>query len=484
MSGVTAFGRYGVSVENGYACGYYVVSPSWYSRPPAVRNLLDHASFEDGALGLPGQNWAPINGANLNVLTAPSPLAGAKFLQTGGSGSVIQTIPSSIAPGESYIFSIWARVRQGYSGGAAGTLRLKAQGSGGPLEYVDKAISVTSGWQLISTSVDLIHGHSELYAEVLLNVNRPIDIDTTEVIQVTHKKASFEVGDFIGPSYWQFSNPGIMAYDDKCDGGARVGACHLELSKSQSVTASMFQDVKTYPAYGDSFTFSTWLRKGAGATGTLSGTIVLWALGGSQESAITYFSLPDTTWRQWSVTMEPLNGRHTGYRAEIYLDQAGKNFQIDGTRVFNNQLAKTSFETGAAPEWSQFNAAFAGETTPSAKDAAKVMKVSSTAPGGFFLHNWPVEVRPQDSLTFVAWVRCKATCSPANPISGNLVIAGPAGEQPATTFILTSTTTWVPVIATIDATTADAPRQARIYVLQTGRDIAVDAVSQSTTSGG
>lgn len=491
LSNVTGFGSYGYSVE-ALGCGTHTAeSPYWWGRAPAVRNLLDHASFEDGATDpIAGQSWDPINGATANVLATPSPFAGAKFLQTGGSGgSVIQTIPLAIAPGESYVFSVWARIRQGFSGGTAGTLRLKAQGAGGPLEFADKTIVVTSSWSVISTSVDLIHSHSELYAEILLNLSKPIDLDATEVIQVMLKKASFEASDYSGAGKWQFTNPegppaGVTNHSRKSDSASKVGPCYLELYKTEPGTlGSIYQDINTVPASGDSFQFTAWLRRGSGS-GTRTGKIVLWALGGSPESSTTYFVLPDTTWRQWSVTLEPVSGSHTSVRAEIYLLDHDVFYQLDGARVFNNQLQKTSFQSGAIPSWGGANLQFNVATVTDAKDSTKQLNMYATAVGGYLQHVWPVDVKAQDSLTFTIWARCRTTCSTGSPISGQIVISGLGSEQYYTLFNLTSTTTWVPIIATLDVATSGTQRWAKIEMFQQNREIAVDAVSNSTGSGG
>jgi hypothetical protein len=95
---------------------------------------------------------------------------------------------------------------------------------------------------------------------------------------------------------------------------------------------SVAQDV--HPIYtepGQSYSFSVWLRAAPGAT-SVSGSLALWGIGGTEEHASTSF----TVGQEWKLITVPLDVRNTGHntlRAEIYMNTANANFDADGARL-------------------------------------------------------------------------------------------------------------------------------------------------------
>lgn len=79
------------------------------------------------------------------------------------------------------------------------------------------------------------------------------------------------------------------------------------------------------PAQGSYYTYSTWLRA---ASGTVSGTISLTALGGTTEAVSTSFSV-GTSWTQVATTLAIDDGGHTDLRARITMTTTNAELQVD-----------------------------------------------------------------------------------------------------------------------------------------------------------
>jgi hypothetical protein len=163
-----------------------------YQRCNEVRNLLTNASLESGAVS----GWNPLGSVDVfGAYNSPAPHSGGWYLgvSTGpASGSVFQDIAVSPAVDSSYVFSVW--VRASGSGCMTGTLVLYALG--GTPESSGTAFNVCSAtWRLVSAPLEVaLTGHNQLRAQLYLDANKNVDIDTTEVIQVLGKNSSFERG--------------------------------------------------------------------------------------------------------------------------------------------------------------------------------------------------------------------------------------------------------------------------------------------------
>ena len=120
------------------------------------------------------------------------------------------------------------------------------------------------------------------------------------------------------------------------DGTAKSASWFLQANKSNGNTASIYQDIPIITSPGESYTFSVWLRRNG--SGSRSARVVLWGLGGANESALTWASNIPGAWTQYVVTLNVVQAGHTTLRAEIYLDTGccGLNHDIDASRVVKN----------------------------------------------------------------------------------------------------------------------------------------------------
>jgi hypothetical protein len=116
-------------------------------------------------------------------------------------------------------------------------------------------------------------------------------------------------------------------------GFAHDGGGFLEMNTSEA-GASIAQNVAITTQPGQSYSLSVWLRSAPGQ-GPVSGVLALWGLGGTQESTPTNF-IVGPEWTLVTVPLDVQNSGHTELRAEIYMDTAHANFDVDGA----------SFESG------------------------------------------------------------------------------------------------------------------------------------------
>jgi hypothetical protein len=148
-------------------------------------------------------------------------------------------------------------------------------------------------------------------------------------------QASFENGAV--PTGWKIINVpngatvNAVAYQN-APPGALEGAGFLEMNTSIA-GASVGQDVAASPQVNQSYTFSVWARNRGSVPFTLK--IVLWGLGGgSMERSPTTVTLPvGNGWQLISAPLDVVNAGHTSLRAEIYMNTAGRNVDVDAATL-------------------------------------------------------------------------------------------------------------------------------------------------------
>jgi hypothetical protein len=247
-------------------------------------------------------------------------------------------------PGESYVFSV--RARSPTNQCVSVVLALWATGGTNESNGTSTSICHTS-WTLVSAPLDVALGnHNGLRAQIYIHTTgRNLDIDTTEVVQVADHNASFErdVG-WETPGWWTRNcNPGGVTWA-RYPGDAKTGGYFLEANTATS-GGSICQDLNVVPLSGQSYAFSIWLRSPTSQVAT--GSVVLRALGGTQEAYFTGFTLASSSWVQVTAPLDVRYAGHTGLRAEIYMNTTGRNYDFDGSLVYKNLLSNGSYETGS-----------------------------------------------------------------------------------------------------------------------------------------
>ena len=138
--------------------------------------------------------------------------------------------------------------------------------------------------------------------------------------------ASFEGG----AGAWHLGIPGENFADYHNAAYAKDGSWFMEMNNGSVPISSgptVYQDVSASPSVGQSYTLTLWVRA---QTGSYYGVLVLWGLGGTNESAQTPFTAVSSGWRQVQVTLDVKNPGHTQLRAQIYMDTPGQNLDVDG----------------------------------------------------------------------------------------------------------------------------------------------------------
>lgn len=291
---------------------------------------------------------APGGTTNWQRLSCCNPQTGSWFLRinswTVPGGSVYQDLPDIVpSPGESYVFSVWARAP---SGCVLTTLRLWGLGAG--QESGATRLNICSStWTNYRVPLDAQQvnnfGRAEIYVD---QANKQLDLDSTALLPLSNWNASFEtpsVCDAVSCAWRRlYPDGGITNWariqDLNRDANAS-GEWYLRFNRtSASGVYSVYSDVFATTSQGQSYTLWIWMRQGQPwPAPTMSGTLRLWALGGSGSESVSYnFTLNSPYWTQFGVTLNVGMTSHTSLRAEVYLNTPNVNYDLDGTRVQKN----------------------------------------------------------------------------------------------------------------------------------------------------
>jgi len=135
-------------------------------------NLLSNAGFELGSFS--GWHRFSPSGGVTNVAvynTSGGAREGTWFLASNTSassgGSIYQDVPVATSPGQTYSFSIWARVPPGQT--PPYSIKLALFGIGGTKQEVDtNTTSIGANWQLVTVSLSPTVAHTSLRAQIYL----------------------------------------------------------------------------------------------------------------------------------------------------------------------------------------------------------------------------------------------------------------------------------------------------------------------------
>ncbi len=311
--------------------------------PPALasRNLLSNGSWGSGQWG-PWQT-IPVNGGKMNWIAYDNPAIAQQGAWYGASntaaagGSIYQDVPVTTSPGQSYTFSIW--IRSASKSRVSGAVVL--WGIGGTEEHAQTTFTVGPAWQLISVPLDITQpGHTVLRAQVYEGTTgTTYYFDGGQLVNDGLANNSWGSGQW-GP--WQTIpvNGGKMnwiAYDNPAiaQQGAWYGA-----SNTAAAGGSIYQDVPVTTSPGQSYTFSIWIR--SASKSRVSGAVVLWGIGGTEEHAQTTFTV-GPAWQLISVPLDITQPGHTVLRAQVYEGTTGTTYYFDGGTLAPGELARPQY---------------------------------------------------------------------------------------------------------------------------------------------
>lgn len=377
-------------------------------------NLLSNASWEHGTAGWVARQWNSSATVNWTTYANGSAKEGGAYLETNtnvGGSSILQDVSVAAQPGQSYTFSVWARVPDG--AGVPATVTVALHALGGTEEHSSTALSISHAWTLISVPMDVLNsGHTALRAELyIITPSVNIDFDGAQLINAGLSNASWEHGF----SSWNrgiwVSSPVVLNWATYTNPRyAKEGGSYLETNTDSPGHVSIYQDVSTYPQPGQSFTFSVWARIPDSQTLPGSITVSMHALGGQQEDSNTTATLGHV-WRLISVPLEISNTGHAVLRAEVYLESGG-NIDLDGAQLVNDGLSNASWERGFSGwhQWEGASGAIINVATYNnsgyARDGNYYLESNTNMPGSASIFqdiaNSP---SPGQSFTFSVWAR-------------------------------------------------------------------------------
>ena len=431
--------------------------------PPA--NLLRDASFENDATA----GWTTQNPHGGEIRAAPAYASGLpeggnilRLSTTKANGSVYQDVPMSLAPGQSYTFSVWARTNATIEERICVVL----WGVGESTERGRTCTTVGATWTLVSAPYDVrADGLFKLRAQVYLLTPGPIlQLTAASLVNDVLENASFEGRLTAG---WTLKDPHGGSVRAIAHRAPRLpeGGSLLELSTTEP-NGSVYQDVPVNLAPDESYTFSVWAR--ASATRKESVCVVLWGLGQGSEHGKTCTSV-GTTWTQLSAPYDVAAAGLTMLRAQVYLRTAGLNLDLTGASLVDDGLENASFENNVATGWSTL-AAKGGRVQALAQsgtglpEGSSFLKLGTSQPSGSVYQDVPADLVPGQSYTFSVWLRSNA------PSKENVcvVLWGLGGHAQGQTCVSVGPT-WTLVAAPYVVSTPGLTQlRAQVYLLTAG----------------
>ncbi len=465
-------------------CGYTipkVAAPSWAWGPQPTaaalprENLLESASFGDGST----QGWNLTPHAAWATYRNSTGYDGAAYyleMNTGSAGrgaSVWQDVAYKTSPGQSYSFSAWVRS----ASGAAASACLVLWGLGGQQESaVDCTTLHTSAWTLLTAPLDThLSSHGALRAQIYMETpGLNYDVDTTALVHAGLTSASFGEGNRGG---WNLSPH--AAWATYRNGTSYQGASYyLEMNTgSGGVPGSLWQDVVVNTTPGQSYSVSAWMRSPSGTHAEVC--LVLWGLGGRQESAEDCTTLTGTPWTLLTAPLDTHVSAHSVLRAQIYMYTAGVNYDVDATQLVQTGLQSASFGQGSRAGWNlSSGAAWADYHNATSYGGAAYyleMNAGNAGSGASVWQDITARTAPGESYSFSAWMRSPSGAS-ANVC---LVLWGLGGRQESAADCTTlRSDTWTLLTAPLDThLSAHDGLRAQIYMDTTGVNYDVDATS-------
>jgi hypothetical protein len=297
---------------------------------PAPQNLLKHPSFEGSF-----DRWAPGNGfMNQQIYhdagmshhgewfaASNTPVAGRSFAQT---------VSAAPKPGDRYTFSIWLRSAEA---GKTFPGQVALWGLGGPTPIV--AVSdydVGTGWTEVRTTLDIpAAGITTLKAEVYLgSSSNTLWLDQAKLSSNLLQSGSFENGSFGG---WAVGNGSInQAVYQSAGANSALHGTWFAATNTGASGSSLAQTVSRPTSVGERYTAEVWVRS-ADPSRSYTGTLALWALGGTTEVASQPFTA-NGTWQRVRIDLPITAGGQSELKLEVYLGSVDNTLFLDAAQLY------------------------------------------------------------------------------------------------------------------------------------------------------
>ena len=281
---------------------------------------------------------------------------------------------------------------------------------------------------------------------------------------------------------WGFANGALDRQIVGPASDAKAGRYYLAMYTATR-GRSLSQDVVTQIAPRQSFTGSIWVRS-ATAGKSFSGSLAIWALGGSTEVASRKFTV-GAEWTEITLTLPIARSGHSMVRLEVYLDSTDAMLNMDSTSLIRDvqsvprepvAMSAPSFEASVA-NW-EFKNGFMNRAIyqfgAEAHDGTWILASNTAVPGRSVGQDVPAAVLPGDSYTATVWLR---SSSGTVPFTGSFALwsMGARPEAGSTNFSVGPA--WTPVTTTLTTTQASSSLRFEIYLNSVDFDLWIDDAS-------
>jgi len=247
-------------------------------------------------------------------------------------GSVYQDVPASLAPGQSYTFSVWAKA----ASREVEHVCLVIWGVGRNSQSGQTCAVLGPTWTLVAAPFDVTTtGLVMLRAQVFVDTARALlDLTGASLVNDGLENASFEHGLTAGWSFAAAPGGSFQAQAGRAS-GLPEGSDLLAV-RATKAGGSLYQDVRGGPVPGQSYTFSIWAR--SASSGNAGVCLVLLGMGQKGQAGQTCASVGSA----WTLVSAPYDVTSYGLdelRAQVFVDTAKVRLDLTAASLAASQRA-------------------------------------------------------------------------------------------------------------------------------------------------
>lgn len=372
----------------------------------------------------------------------------------GAPGGVAASVPTTIASGSSYSYHAFVRSTTGAP--VNGQLRLRSTGGTNSDEVASVAFTATGEWQDVGLTFTSTKTNTTLIPEIDLLQAGQLDIDSVDLHQLV----------IVQPDPWVATAGGggtvtAFVYNDPTN--AHEGDGLFRVSMTGANPASVYHDIDVTPTVGSRYSYTAWVRSPSGTP--VSGQMVLYANGGTQQSATASFTATGS-WQQVTLLSPSMTAGHTSLRSQINVQTAGVELNVDDAIV---QLASwQTFGTGVVAQ-SQINDA------DSAQSGSGFLRITDSIgnDGGVQLVQQYTSAKTTKQVMTV-WVRSTDGTS----VNGRAVLTARGGGDDVATESFVADGSWQQVTVKVPITKdGQTSVLLQVYVDTAGKSLDLDTVN-------
>lgn len=300
-----------------------------FGKAPIPKNMMVEPSFEGSFDG-----WVHGNGfVNQQVYRDPAGAQNGEWYaatNTPVSGrSLAQDVRVEPLPHDRYTASIRVKAADP-SKRSTGTLALWGMGKSGN-HLAKTTFAATGAWQEVSVTFSAGTAPiSTLRVELYMaDTGTTFLLDNSQLSRNLLTAGSFEGNLFTG---WGAGNGTVEHAVYRSSGAATaIEGEYFAATNTRTNNSSLAQVVERKPKVGETYTAEVWLR--SSTTTPFTGSLALWALGGTTEVASVPFTV-GSTWTKVQVRLPISQAGHTSFKFEIYENSTNATLWVDAAQLY------------------------------------------------------------------------------------------------------------------------------------------------------